>query len=87
MKKRIPVAEKRARRVISLAGSRQQATGTHCELSGVWESPAGLHISLYEGQLLPTDSSRACLWTYVGFQASKTGSHEARLAAPEHHRL
>lgn len=87
MKKRIPVAEKRARRIIGVAGHRQQATGAHCELSGVWKSPAGVHISLYEGQLLPSDSGRACLWTYVGFQAGNTGTREARLAAAEHHRL
>jgi hypothetical protein len=87
MKKRIPVAEKRARRVINLAGHRQQATGAHCALSGVWKSPTGVHISLYEGQLLPSDSGTACVWTYVGFQASKTDSRDARLATPEHHRL
>ena len=86
MKRRLPVAEKRARRVISLSVPRQQATGTHCELTGVWRSPTGASISLYEGQLIPSDSGRACVWTYAGLPANKTDSRDARLATPEHHR-
>ena len=66
VKKRIPVAEKRARRVINLSVPRQQATGTHCELTGVWQSPAGASIALDEGQLFPSDSGRPGLRTRVG---------------------
>ncbi len=80
------MAEKRARRVIHLSVPRQQATGTHCELTGVWRSPTGVSISLYEGQLIPSDSGRACVWTYAGLPANKTDSRKARLATPEHHR-
>lgn len=87
MKKRIPVAEKRARRVINLSVPRQQATGAHCELSGVWRSPAGASISLSEGQLLPGDSGRPCIWTYAGPPATKASAGGARWAVPEHHRL
>jgi hypothetical protein len=86
MKRRIPVAEKRARRVMNLPTPRQQATGTHCELSGLWESPAGARVSFYEGQLLPGDSGRACVWTYAGFQSGQTGSHDARFAGAERQR-
>lgn len=87
MKKRVAIAEARARRIISLSAPRRQATGTHCELAGVWQSPAGASISLYEGQLFPSDSGRPCVWTYVGPQASKAGTAEARRPAQEHHRL
>jgi len=87
VKKRIPVAEKRARRVINLSVPRQQATGSHCELTGVWKSPAGATISLSEGQLLPSDSGRPCLWTYAGLPATKASARDARWAVPEHHRL
>ena len=80
------MAEKRARRVINLSAPRQQATGTHCELTGVWRSPAGASIQLYEGQLIPTDSGRPCVWTYAGVPANKTDSGKARLAMAEHHR-
>ena len=84
MKRRLPVAEKRARRVMHIAVPRQQATGTHCELTGVWQGPAGVSISLYEGQLFPSDSGRPCLWTYAGLPPRKT---DARWAIPEHNRL
>lgn len=67
MKKRIPPAEKMALRVMRLSGPRQQGTGTHCEVSGIWQSPTGVHIALHEGQLFPSDSGRACVWTYTGF--------------------
>ena len=87
MKKRIPPAEKMARRAIGPSGPRQQATGTHCELSGVWQSPAGVNIVLHEGQLLPSDTGRECVWTHVGFPASTSDSRDAWLATPEHHRL
>jgi hypothetical protein len=80
------VAEKRARRVIHLSVPRQQATGTHCELTGAWRSPTGASVSLSEGQLIPSDSGRACVWTYAGLPANKTDSRDARLATPEHHR-
>jgi hypothetical protein len=80
------VAEKRARRVISLSVPRQQATGTHCELTGVWRSPTGATISLSEGQLIPSDSGRACVWTYAGLPSNKADSRTARLATAEHHR-
>jgi hypothetical protein len=80
------VAEKRARRVINLSVPRQQATGTHCELTGVWRSPTGTTISLSEGQLIPSDSGRACVWTYAGLSANKADSRNARLATAEHHR-
>jgi hypothetical protein len=90
VKRRLPVAEKRARRVISLSVPRQQATGTHCELTGVWRSPTGASISLSEGQLIPSDSGRACVWTYAGLAANlpanKADSRNARLATAEHHR-
>ncbi|WP_157768981.1 hypothetical protein [Pseudarthrobacter sulfonivorans] len=86
MKRRLPVAEKRARRVINLSVPRQQATGTHCELTGVWRSPTGASIQLYEGQLIPSDSGRPCVWTYAGLPANKTDSREARVATAEHHR-
>jgi hypothetical protein len=86
VKKRIPVAEKRARRIINLSAPRRQATGTHCELTGVWQSPAGATISLYEGQLLPSDGGRPCVWTHAGLPASKAGSGDARWPAPGHHR-
>jgi hypothetical protein len=87
VKKRVPVAEKRARRIINLSVPRQQATGAHCELSGVWRSPAGASISLSEGQLLPSDSGRPCIWTYAGPPATKASAGGARWAGPEHHRL
>lgn len=87
MKKRLPVAEARARTIINLTAPRRQATGTHCELTGVWQSPTGTSISLFEGQLLPSDSGRPCIWTYAGLPASKAGPGDARRAAPEHHRL
>ncbi|MBP1134697.1 hypothetical protein JOE31_000929 [Arthrobacter sp. PvP023] len=87
MKKRLPVAEARARRIINPTAPRRQATGTHCELTGVWQSPTGTSISLFEGQLLPSDSGRPCIWTYTGVSASKAGSGDARRAAPEHYRL
>ncbi|MEW9871834.1 hypothetical protein ABV518_09950 [Arthrobacter sp. HS15c] len=87
MKKRIPVAEKRARRIINLSVPRQQATGAHCELSGVWRSPAGASIWLSEGQLLPSDSGRPCIWTYAGPPATKASAGGTRWAGPEHHRL
>ena len=87
MKKRLPVAEKRARRVMNVSLPRQQATGAHCELTGVWKSPAGASISLAEGQLLPSDSGRPCVWTYAGPPATKASAGGARWAAPEHHRL
>lgn len=87
MKKRVPVAEKRARRVINLSVPRQQATGTHCELTGVWKNAAGASISVSEGQLLPSDSGRPCLWTYVGLAASKASTRDAKWAVPECHRL
>ena len=84
------MAEKRARRVISLSLPREQATGTHCELTGVWRSPTGASISLSEGQLIPSDFGRAGVWTYAGIAANlaanKTDSRDARLATPEHHR-
>jgi hypothetical protein len=80
------VAEKRARRVISLSVPREQATGTHCELTGVWRSPTGASIWLSEGQLIPSDSGRSGVWTYAGLAANKTDSRDARLATPEHHR-
>ena len=83
MKKRIPVAEKRTRRVMNVSVPRQQATGSHCELTGVWQSPAGASISLYEGQLLPSDSGRPCVWTYAGFAASKAGARDVRWEVPE----
>lgn len=83
MKKRLPVAEKRARRVINLSVPRQQATGAHCELTGVWESPAGASISMSEGQLLPSDSGRPCVWTYAGYAASKAGARDVRWEFPE----
>ena len=83
MKRRLPVAEKRARRVINLSVPRQQATGAHCELTGVWKSPAGVSISLSEGQLLPSDSGRPCVWTYAGFAASKAGARDVRWEFPE----
>ncbi|KRE63884.1 hypothetical protein ASG92_02940 [Arthrobacter sp. Soil736] len=67
MKKRIPAAERMAQGVVRASGPRQQATGTHCELSGVWQGPAGVHIALHEGQLFPGDSGRPCLWTRIGF--------------------
>ncbi len=79
------MAEKRARRVINLSVPRQQATGTHCELTGVWRSPTGASIQLYEGQLIPSDSGRACVWTYTGPLASKAGTRTARLATAEQH--
>ena len=81
------MAEKRARRVINLSVPRQQATGAHCELTGVWKSPAGASISLAEGQLLPSDSGRPCVWTYAGPPATKASAGGVRWAAPEHHRL
>ncbi|HJV97700.1 MAG TPA: hypothetical protein VJ617_01180 [Arthrobacter sp.] len=81
------MAEKRARRVINLSVPRQQGTGAHCELTGVWRSPAGSAIFLSEGQLLPSDSGRPCLWTYAGPPASKANARDARWAVPEHHRL
>ena len=71
MKQRLAVAEKRARRVINLSVPRRQATGAHCELTGVWKSPAGASISLYEGQLFPSDSGRPCIWAYAGQPATK----------------
>ena len=80
MKKRIPVAKKRARRVINLSVPRQQATGAHCELTGVWKSPTGASILLHEGQLIPSDSGRASVWTYAGLPASKTYARAAQLA-------
>ena len=80
------MAEKRARRVIHLSAPRQQATGTHCELTGVWRSPTGASISLYEGQLIPSDSGRACAWTYAGLPANKTDSRDARLTTAERYR-
>jgi hypothetical protein len=86
VKKRIPVAEKRARRVINLSVPRQQATGTHCELTGVWRSPSGASIQLYEGQLIPSDSGRACVWTYAGLPANKTDARMASVATADHHR-
>ena len=66
-----------------IAVPRQQANGTHCELTGVWQSPAGESISFYEGQLFPSDSGRPCLWTYVGLPPRK----DAQWAIPEHNRL
>ena len=86
MKKRIPVAEKLARRVINLSVPRQQATGTHCELTGVWKSPAGASIQLYEGQLIPSDSGRASVWTCAGTPANKTDARAAIVAAAGHNR-
>ena len=70
MKKRAPVAEKVARRVIALSRPRQQATGEHCEHSGIWESSSGLRVALHEGQLLPSDRGRACRWTHLGHAAN-----------------
>lgn len=70
MKKRTSVAEKLARRVITLSRPRQQATGEHCELSGVWENPSGVRVALQEGQLIPGDRGRACRWTRVGHGAN-----------------
>ncbi|MEJ1181797.1 hypothetical protein ACFC25_22535 [Pseudarthrobacter sp. NPDC055928] len=87
MKRRLPVAEKRARRVVNVSVPRQQATGAHCELTGVWKSPAGASISVFEGQLLPSDSGRPCVWTYAGLPAGRSGARDARWAVPEHHRL
>jgi hypothetical protein len=86
VKKRIPVAEKRARRVINLSVPRQQATGAHCELSGIWRSPSGASIRLYEGQLIPSDSGRACIWTYAGLPSNKTNARKASVATAGHHR-
>jgi hypothetical protein len=83
VKKRLPVAEKRARRIVSLSVPRQQATGAHCELTGVWLSPRGASVSLSEGQLLPSDSGRPCIWTYAGFAASKAGARDVRWEFPE----
>jgi hypothetical protein len=70
VKKRTPVAEKLARRILTLSGRRQQATGEHCELSGIWESPSGVRVTLHEGQLLPSDRGRACRWTHLGHGAN-----------------
>lgn len=67
MKKRIPAAERLAQRMVRPAEPRQQATGTHCELPGVWQGPAGVHIALDDGQLFPGDSGRPRLRTRVGF--------------------
>jgi hypothetical protein len=86
VKRRLPVAEKRARRVINVSVPRQQATGTHCELTGVWGSPGGASISLYEGQLIPSDFGRPCVWTYAGLPANKTDSRKAIVATAGHHR-
>lgn len=83
MKRRLPVAEKRARRVIGLSVPRQQATGAHCELTGIWKSPTGHSISLSEGQLLPGDSGRPCLWTFAGGQATRANNRDAQWALPE----
>ena len=80
------MAEKRARRVINLSVPRQQATGTHCELTGVWRSPSGASIQLYEGQLIPSDSGRACIWTYAGLPANKADARKASVATAGHHR-
>lgn len=81
------VAEKRARRIINISAPRRQATGTHCELTGVWQSPSGASISLYEGQLFPSDAGQPCVWAYAGQPASKAHSGDTRWAAAEHHRL
>ena len=83
MKKRLPVAEKRARRVMNVSLPRQQATGAHCELTGVWKSPAGKSILLSEGQLLPGDSGRPCLWTFAGLPATRASVRDVRWALPE----
>jgi hypothetical protein len=66
VKKRIPAAERMAQRIVRPSGPRQQTTGTHCELSGIWQGPAGVQIALREGQLVPSDSGRPCLWTRIG---------------------
>jgi hypothetical protein len=83
MKKRLPVAEKRARRVIGFSMPRRQATGAHCELTGVWQSQAGHSISLSEGQLLPDDSGRPCLWTFAGQPGTRTATRDVRWALPD----
>jgi hypothetical protein len=83
VKKRLPVLEKRARRVLGLSVPRQQATGAHCELTGVWTSPDGASVSLSEGQLLPGDSGRPCLWTFAGPPATRTGARAVRWALPD----
>jgi hypothetical protein len=78
------VAEKRARRVIHLSVPRQQATGAHCELTGVWRSPTGASISLYEGQFIPSDSGRACVWTYADLPASSACVYKGVLRQAQH---
>ncbi|UZX04650.1 hypothetical protein F8G81_20145 [Arthrobacter sp. CDRTa11] len=87
MKKRIPVTEKLARRVMNLSVPLHQSTGTHCELSGIWQSPTGVRIQLFEGQLLPADAGRPCHWTHVGFHEARPGSRQVRWAVPEPHLL
>ncbi|WP_457963687.1 hypothetical protein M1E17_20005 [Arthrobacter sp. D1-29] len=87
MKKRIPVTEKLARRVMNLSVPLHQSTGTHRELSGIWQSPAGVRIPMFEGQLLPADAGRPCLWTHVSFHGSGPESGRARWAVPEPHLL
>ncbi|MBT2512263.1 hypothetical protein [Arthrobacter sp. ISL-30] len=68
MKKRNPTAWKTTSAgSVKLEGRLQQRTGTHCELSGLWENVAGTRMRILEGQLLPAYSGHACHWTYVGF--------------------
>lgn len=58
------------------AGRLQQRTGTHCELSGLWQSSGGTRMRILEGQLLPSDAGDACRWTYIGTYGAYSGARE-----------